>query len=77
MKIFVWDLIDAFLNSIEDDEVDDFLRDNLNDAQMQELYDHAEKNKTYVKMIENGYSYISIIFADGSTIEMKKKEIHK
>ncbi len=71
MEIEVYDPYKRIHKNIADSDLDDFLRDYLNEVQMQHLYKRAEEKKAYVTEVGIAWSNVYVHFSDISIIEFK------
>lgn len=70
MKIHFYDPYKRIVQDIEDDELDEKLREYLDDTQMQHLYQYAEREKTYVIEVGVQWAHMYVYFANKGIFEL-------
>ena len=70
MKIHFYDPYKRICKDIEDDELDDALREYLDERQMQKLYEYAESEKTYVVEVGVQWTHLYVYFANKAIFEL-------
>ena len=71
MFIEVYDPYRRIHKNIADSDLDDFLRNYLNDIQMQHIYMRAEEKKAYVTEVGIAWMNVYVHFSDSSIVEFK------